>query len=118
MISNDTVHARGTFSGRGSYTGTGEASLVVRMDGSIGLSFDAAFQVSGVPGPVVVLTTRDRLGSAIDTGAGDIEVGALTRNAGAQSYDVTAAALDRNYVWVFCKPFGVEIARAELVEVQ
>jgi hypothetical protein len=114
---SDTVLLRGTFSGRGRYSGAGGASLVQRTDGSFELVFAEDFSVSSVPGPVVVLTTRDRIGSRIDAGQGDLDLGTLKMRSGMQSYPAPAAGLTSMYAWVFCRPFGVEIARAELSEV-
>jgi hypothetical protein len=113
----DRVLLEGTFGGRGRYTGRGGASIVQRMDGSLELALGDDFSVSSVPGPVLVLTTRASIGNQIQEGQGDLDLGPLDRNSGAQTYPVPNAALGAIYLWVFCRPFGVEIARAELVEV-
>jgi hypothetical protein len=114
---DDEVILTGTFSGRGRYSGGGGASVVQRTDGTFELVFADDFTVSSVPGPVVVLSTRASLGSRIDEAQGDINLGVLMSRSGMQSYPVSAAALSAQYAWVFCRPFGVEIARAELMEV-
>jgi hypothetical protein len=115
--SDDEVLLQGTFSGRGRYSGGGTASIVQRTDGTFELVFEEDFTVSSVPGPVVVLTTRSSIGSRIDEAQGDINLGVLTMRSGLQSYPITSAALTSRYAWVFCRPYGVEIARAELFEV-
>lgn len=112
----DTVVSSGEFAGRSSYTGAGGASVVLLASGAVELRFDDGFQTSSVPGPVVVLTTRPSIGSRIDPAAGDLEIAALNGTSGAQTYPVPPAALDARFAWVFCRPFGVEIARAELEE--
>lgn len=113
---DETILA-GTFSGRGRYSGSGGASIVQRTDGSFELVFADDFSVSSVPGPVVVLSTRASIGSRIDEAQGDINLGVLQRRSGSQSYEISSAALTAQYAWVYCRPYGVEIARAELMEV-
>jgi hypothetical protein len=113
---DQTIFA-GTFSSRGHYSGSGGASIVQRTDGSFELVFADDFSVSRVPGPIVVLTTRESIGSRVDETQGDINLGVLQSSSGAQSYSVTSAALVSRYAWVFCRPYGVEVARAELMEV-
>ncbi len=98
--------ARGSFEGRAGHSGAGTAELSAGE-----LRFAADFAVSAVPGPVVVVTTRDALGTKIDP-ATDLDLGPLRATTGAQSYAL--ADTTRRYVFVFCKPFGVEVARALL----
>jgi hypothetical protein len=109
---------RGTFSGRGSYTGRGSVEIVRTSAGAFEARLGADFFASNVPGPHFVLTTRDRIGARIDPGAGDIDLGAMSRTSGAQTYAAPAAAENASFAWIYCRPFGVEIARAELEEVQ
>ncbi len=112
----ETVVGVGTFEGRDGHLGAGQVTLVKQLDESLELRFAAGFSVSDVPAPVVVLSSRDDLGSTIDPDAGDRELGALAASSGAQSYAVAAeVAAGRAHVFVYCKPFGVEVARARLV---
>jgi hypothetical protein len=108
------VFAAGTFEGRAGHAGAGSAELVRESDGRIILRLGSDFLVSGVPGPVVVLSRRDALGKSIDAAAGDLNLGTLQSTSGAQSYVVPGGDGGRRYVWVFCEPFAVEIARAKL----
>ena len=78
------------------------------------MRFSADFSVSGVPGPVVVLSRRPSIGTGIDASAGDVELGPQAARRGAQTYPVPAGADDRRFVWIYCKPFGIEVARAAL----
>ena len=105
--------ARGTWSGRSDYRASGTAELVLDASGSYRLEFSSDFSSSGVPGPVVVLSRRDVLGNRLDPSQ-DLELGALRSPTGGQSYDVPPGGDDRMWAWVFCKPFGVEVARARL----
>ncbi len=108
------VLARGTFTGRAGHNGAGTAELRRLEDGSVELGFGADFSVSAVPGPVVVLTSRSELGTMILPGAGDFELAPLRENNGAQAYPVPGGDGGRRSAFVFCKPFGVEVARALL----
>lgn len=105
---------QGSFEGIGSYTGSGQTSIVRRSDGGLEVRFLDDFVTSSVPGPVVVLTNRASIGSRIDPGQGDLEIAPLENTRGAQVYRIPEAGADVGYVWIFCKPFGVEIARAPL----
>jgi hypothetical protein len=109
--------ARGTFEGRDGHSGSGPAELVRLSDGSVELRFGAAFVASGVPGPVVVLSSRDDMGTTIDSALGDLSLGTLISTRGEQSYPVPGDD-GRRVAFVFCKPFGVEVARAILTDVQ
>jgi hypothetical protein len=110
------VVRRGSFEGRAGHNGSGEVELL-RIGGALELRFADSFSSSGVPGPVVVLSPRDRLGTRLDPAAGDVELGTLQRSRGPQTYPAPPGAEQAAYVWIFCKPFGVEVARAALSEV-
>jgi len=108
------VLARGAFTGRAGHNGAGTAELRQLADGSVELGLGADFSVSAVPGPVVVLTSRSELGTTILPSAGDFELGPLRENNGAQTYPVPGGDGGRRIAFVFCKPFGVEVARTLL----
>jgi uncharacterized protein YjbI with pentapeptide repeats len=113
----ETVLAGGSFSGRASYSASGDAELVRAADGSFSLRFLANFTISTVPGPIVLLTQRDAIGaSGFDAAQGDLRLGALTASRGAQSYALPGDPGARRWAWVYCEPFRVEIARAQLVD--
>jgi hypothetical protein len=105
----------GAWGGRGDYSARGSARLVRDPDARLFLELSSDFSVSRVPGPVLVLSRREALGSRLDPGAGDVELGPLAANAGAQRVEVPPGSEDRAFAWVFCKPFGLEVGRAELV---
>lgn len=104
----------GPWGGRGDYAARGTARLVRDPDARLFLELSSDFSVSRVPGPVLVLSRRAALGSRLDPGAGDVELGPLAANAGAQRVEVPPGSEDRAFAWVFCKPFGLEVGRAEL----
>jgi hypothetical protein len=106
------VFARGTFTGRAGHGGSGTATLERTSDGSVELVFGDDFSVTAVPGPVVVLTAREELGTTI--AASDLEIGVLSLTVGAQRYRLANGDGGRRNVFVFCKPFGVEVAKADL----
>ena len=105
----ETVVATGGFE-RVRYDATGSASLVELADGSYEVRLSSDFSTDNVPGPVVVLASVDSLGTAIDSGRGDIELGPLTNLSGASTFAVPGDPGDRRYVWIYCKPFGVEMS--------
>lgn len=105
--------AVGRFEGRAGHVGRGGARLV-SLDGAGGrlaLRLDDDFEASPVPGPVVVLTAREALGTALLPG--DRALGTLAAPRGAQEYPVGADGGER-VAFIFCQPFGVEVARVLL----
>ena len=56
----------------------------------------------------------DALGTGIDEGRGDIELGPLLNLSGASTFEVPGDPGDRRNVWIYCKPFGVEMSIARL----
>lgn len=110
------VIAAGTWTGRASYRAGGSAQIVMLEDGNFEVRFSDDFTVSRVPGPVVVVSRRDTLGTSIRPEEGDIELGVQAQPSGAQRYRLPAGADDRRFVWIYCKPFGLEVGRAELVD--
>ena len=112
----DSILKRGTFEGRMGYAASGTVELWRLASGELEIRFLADFSSAAVPGPVGVLTTRDAIGVAINSGAGDISFGEVSPS-GAQTFSVPAAAADALYAWAYCEPFGVETARAALSEV-
>ncbi|MCA9667084.1 MAG: hypothetical protein KC503_15910 [Myxococcales bacterium] len=115
--SSGMVIADGNWEGRTGHVGKGTVEMFRTAGGEIELRFSADFETSAVPTPVVVLTSRDSIGSAIDASKGDLDLGALTSVSGAQTYKVPGGDGGRRYVWVFCVPFGIEISRAPLKDV-
>lgn len=110
----ETVVATGRFTGRDGHFGTGGATLGLGDDGVWRLRFGRDFVVTPVPAPVVVLSRDDDLGPRL--GADDLQLAVLSRDRGEQAYRLSGEPGDRRVVWVFCKPYGVEVARAILDE--
>ncbi|MEL6179047.1 MAG: hypothetical protein AAFS10_08840 [Myxococcota bacterium] len=98
------------------YDGEGTVSLYLQSDGTYVLRFGDDFLVDSVPGPVVVMTVEDSLGSRIDPERGDLELGPLERDSGPSSYALPFAPGPRMWAWVYCKPFGLDVSRARLME--
>ena len=116
-VADEVVLRRGTWTPR-DYRASGSAEVVRLADGTVEVRFGDDFDVARVPGPVVVLSYRDRLGSEIEPALGDVELGVLINERGAQTYVVPGNLDDRDFVWVYCAPFGLEVGRAALVPVQ
>jgi hypothetical protein len=110
--------ARGTWRGRTGYSASGTVTLERAPDGALHVRFEDDFDSQSVPGPVVVLSTRSELGSAIDPAAGDLELGVLESPRGPQRYAAPPEAVGALYAWIYCLPFGVEVARAPLAPVE
>ncbi len=114
-LSPGTVVSSGQVVGVGSYTASGTASLVRTEGGTLELQFDDAFMSSNVPGPVAALSTRDVLEDGITPGEGDVLAGIFeTPIRGPVAYVVGDEAEGAGFAWVYCNPFQVEVARAEL----
>ena len=108
--------ASGSWEGRTGHLGRGSAELYRTAAGKVELRFGADFSTSAVPGPVVVLSSRASLGNRVEPAKGDLDLGALKAASGAQSYPLPGGDGGRRFAWVFCEPFGLEIARAPLKE--
>ena len=74
------------------------------------------FSSAAVPGPVVVVTARSAIGRELEDG--DIVVTSLSASQiagpGTFSFSTDSIPEDDVFVFVYCEPFGVETARAEL----
>jgi hypothetical protein len=107
------VLGRGQFVGRAGHFATGGVQLVRQDDGHLLVELDDGFAVTDVPGAEVYLTGRDAMGATI--AADDLDLGLLRSSLGAQSYLVTPGdAGDRRNVFIYCRPFGLEVAKAGL----
>lgn len=106
--------AQGSFEGRAGHLGSGDGELYRRADGVIEARFAANFVSSGVPAPVAYLTSRADMGNTIDPQA-DVELG-IPRASGAQSFVVPSGKeVGRRNLFVYCRSFRVEVAKAVLV---
>jgi hypothetical protein len=115
LSSPEQLLAAGTFMGRAGHFGSGDGQLYRRADGVIEVRFGANFNSSGVPSPVAYLTSRADMGSTIDPQA-DVEVG-IPKASGAQSFVVPAGKeVGRRHLFVYCRSFRVEVAKAQLVD--
>ena len=80
------------------------------QNGVARLDFSDDFSVSGVPGPFVYVNTTNNA----NTGK-PLRVSALRSNAGAQSYSFTLpAGATYSWVLVWCDPFNVAVAEAQI----
>lgn len=111
MALTSTV-ATGTFVGRNHF-GQGAAQLVDLGNGQFELRFGDDFAVSMVPDPVVYLSSRSALGNTIDA-TSDLYLGPLSSSSGAQAYTIQGDPGSRRYAWVYCRPYRVEIALADM----
>ncbi|MGF1467735.1 MAG: hypothetical protein ACFCGT_16545 [Sandaracinaceae bacterium] len=109
--------ATGRWEGRTGYRASGSVSLIRTAAGDLELVFGDDFDSQAVPGPIVVLSRRERLGrGAPDEAEGDVSLGVLQAVDGGQTYPVPPGHGDARYAWVYCFPFQVEVARARLEE--
>jgi hypothetical protein len=104
----------GAFQGRGGYDAAGTATLRTSADG-LELIFSDDFASAAVPGPVVVVTGRSSIGTALtdaDTLVARLDGDSI---AGPNTFAVDLdAPPDPAFVFIYCEPFGVETARAAL----
>lgn len=109
---NPTASARsGNFMDLNGYSARGVATLE-EENGRLVLNFASDFRISNGPGLYVYLSSDDRDVS------GGVELGRLTSNQGAQSYQVPEdVSIDQfDYVVVFCVPFRASFGAARLEE--
>lgn len=102
----------GTFSGRQGHAGSGGATLVRDASGVDRVVLGDDFVVTDVPGPVVLLTTRTTIGTSITSE--DAQLGVLASATGTSTYAVPGGSQCRRNVFMYCKPFGTEVAFAPL----
>lgn len=107
----EEVLAVGSLEGRGGYDAAGTVTLSRTADGYV-LELGDDFDSAGVPGPVVVVTPRDALGTSL-TGE-DLKVASLEVTSGAMRFELASIPDDPAYVFIYCEPFGVETARAAM----
>lgn len=117
LPATERIVATGTFEGRGGHFAQGSATLVDLENGQRELRFGSDFLV-GV-GTDVYLSSRSTLfdpaeGQITIDPTTDRSVGPLAAPSGEQSYIVPGSAGGRRYVWVYCRPFNVEIGVALL----
>jgi hypothetical protein len=105
----------GRFVGRAGHVASGTVTLIDHS-GTLEIQLGDDFGVSDVPGPVLVLSPRDSLGTAIDPVAGDLEVATLASPQGAQAYMMPLAGTAPPNVFVFCKPYGLEVGKAQVLD--
>ncbi|MGI8633730.1 MAG: DM13 domain-containing protein [Solirubrobacterales bacterium] len=107
----DTELASGSFRGADNHAGSGKAELIKLADGGRRLQF-RDFDVD--PGPTVVVRLTPGPGTV--SGSQVVELGELKGTKGNQSYTVPKDAdLDSlDTVVIYCTPFSVRIAVAEL----
>ena len=111
----EVVISTGTFGGLNGYNAAGSATIVRLGDGSHELRLSNDYSSAGVPGPVVVLTTRDTLGnSGVQPAMGDVNLGDVGTS-GAHTFPIPAGGEAAAYVWIYCFPFTVDTARATMV---
>jgi hypothetical protein len=98
----------GVFAGVG-HVGAGSVRFTV-ANGVGFLEFSSDFVVSGVPGPFVYVNTTNNA----NTGR-PLRVSALKSVRGAQSYTFQlTAGVSYKWVLVWCDPFNVPVAEAEI----
>lgn len=107
------VVTQGALSGLNGYSATGDAQ-VYSTGSAVEVRLTNGFTSAGVPGPRVVLTTRDVLGdTGIQPAMGDIDLGPILAS-GDQTLSAPVEAVGAVYAWIYCGPFTVDTARAEL----
>jgi hypothetical protein len=94
------------------YETEGSAQYWQLGDGSYEVRLSMDFASQGVPGPALALSPRNPLGGSV--AADELDLGALTTDAGAQSYALPGNPADFAFAWIWCKPFGLDVAYAEM----
>ncbi|MCA9562730.1 MAG: hypothetical protein KC561_04530 [Myxococcales bacterium] len=98
------------------YETTGHAEVWLLANGSYELRFSDDFSTTGMlPAPSVAMSVDPEIGPTLIAEDGDLDLGGLPTVTGAQSFALPFAPGPREYAWVWCKPFGIEVARAHLV---
>lgn len=100
----------GTFIGRSGYTASGTATILRDSTGALIVRLESDFRTSTGPGLFVYL------GKSSSSGTNGAELGALKSTSGLQTYPIPAAVNpnDFSHVLIYCKPFNVVFAYAEL----
>lgn len=106
---------RGTFVGADKVHQSEGTATVYRLGSALVLRLDP-FRVTNGPDLYVILTKHARPRSRADVNAGYVEVAKLKGNIGSQNYALPAGLRldDYNAAVIYCKPFTVVFASAEL----
>ncbi|MBI2373210.1 MAG: hypothetical protein HYV07_04360 [Deltaproteobacteria bacterium] len=110
-----SVVSRGVWAGRDGHRCSGSVELVEYPGEMVEVRFGPDFKVEIVPDPSIVVTSRESIGSELETAKGDVDLGILQSFSGAQSY-VMPPGSRGSFVFVYCERYGLEVARAQLVE--
>lgn len=94
------------------YQTSGSAQFWRLADGSYEVRLTSDFSTQGVPGPALALSPRNPLGGSID--ADELDIGGLDSNSGMQSYSLPGPPTDYAYTWIWCEPFGLDVAYAAM----
>jgi hypothetical protein len=99
----------GEFEGQNGYTASGTVTIIENA-GENQVRLEENFTTQSGPGLHVYLATNELSAS------GGVDLGELQANSGIQSYNIPDAvdADDYSHVLIYCKPFGVVFASAEL----
>jgi hypothetical protein len=99
----------GTFMGASGYNASGKVTIF-EENGSFVVQLGADFESQSGPGLHVYLSPSK------DSGSNGVDLGALQSISGEQSYNVPDGVNpnDYDFVLIYCKPFGVVFAYAEL----
>lgn len=108
-----TVVREGRWSGRGGYDAAGAVTLEHLGGARYAVVTSDDFATAAVPSPVLLLSDRDALGTAIT--AADLRVATLGAGQlrGAHRFEIELDAIPA-FAWIYCEPFGIETARAPL----
>jgi hypothetical protein len=107
----ETLIATGDFTNV-AYDTVGSAQYWQLADGTYEVRLSPDFVVSGVPGPAIAVSPRNPLDGRIDSD--ELDIGALTSNSGPHAYALPGNPADFGFVWIWCKPFGLDVAFAEM----
>ncbi len=105
---NAEIVSQGTFEGLEGHNGEGTATLL-RSDDGYYIRFEDDFSVTNGPDLYVYLGNNGEYNP-------DTEISKLKGNVGGQNYRIpdSVNVEDNNEVWIWCKAFSVEFAKAEL----
>ena len=111
-IMSDTASAdvisQGTFEGLAGHNGEGTATLI-RGDDGYYIRFEDDFRVTNGPDLYVYMGSNGEYNP-------DTEISELKGNVGSQNYKIpdSISVEENNEIWIWCKAFSVEFAKAEL----
>ncbi len=113
-VSAETIVSQGDWQNAG-YPVQGSVAIVRLQSGVYEIQLSDDFIGADLPGPTLFLSNRASIGrSGIRPQEGDVPIADLDDVTGPLSFPVPESGIDRQFAWIYCRPFAAEMHVARL----